>query len=264
MFMSRIKQKFEELKQSGGKALVAFVTAGDPDINELPNILKALEEAGADLVEVGIPFSDPIADGPTIQASSQRALDKGVKVSQIFDAVKESVLSIPVIYMGYTNIAMRMGLERFAGLVKDSGADGVLLSDLTPEEAGEWKECADIAELDTVFLVAPTSTDERIRLACEMASGFVYCVSRTGVTGAESAVPTEVSELVRRVKERTELPICVGFGISKPDQVRMVCSIADGAVVGSYFVNFLHERWHSGGGRDEFVRAVKELKDATR
>ncbi len=262
--MSRIKQKFEELKQSGGKALVAFVTAGDPDINQLPNILKALEEAGTDLIEVGIPFSDPIADGPTIQASSQRALDKGVKVSQIFDAIKKSGLSVPVIYMGYTNIAMRMGLERFAGLVKDSGADGVLLSDLTPEEAGRWKECAKNAGLDTVFLVAPTSTDERIRLACEMASGFVYCVSRTGVTGAESAVPAEVSELVRRVKEHTKLPICVGFGISKPDQVRMVCSIADGAVVGSYFVNFLHERWQSGEGKDEFVRVVKELKDAAR
>jgi tryptophan synthase alpha chain len=262
--MSRIDETFESLRKRNEKALVVFVTGGDPPIAELPAILQTLEAAGADIIEVGIPFSDPIADGPTIQASSQRALDRGVRTSEIFDAVKAADISAPIVYMGYTNTALRHGFRDFAQRAAKSGATGALLSDLTPDEANEWRDAAKSVHLDTIFLVAPTSTDERIRLACEAASGFVYCVSRTGVTGAANAVPQDVSRTIERVKSFTALPVCVGFGISSPEQVRMVCSVADGAVVGSHIVSLLDQHWNDGAGSNALREEVEALKAATR
>lgn len=262
--MSRIRERFEALEARREKALVVFVTAGDPPIKFLPDILEALVEGGADLIEIGIPFSDPIADGPTIQASSQRALDRHTRLTDIFEAVKKTKLRIPSIYMGYTNIALRKGFQEFAKAVRESGVDGVLLSDLTPEESKEWRESAAGAGLDTVFLVAPTSTEERIELASKLSSGFVYCVSRTGVTGAERAVPEEVKITVEKIRKHTTLPVCVGFGISKPEQVKMVCEVADGAVVGSYIVDLLHQEWNDGKGARKLIEAVSVLKKATK
>ncbi len=260
--MSPIAERFAELRKKGEKALVTFVTAGDPELEQLPAILRCLEEGGADIVEVGLPFSDPIADGPTIQASSQRALERGVTVAKILDTLASTILTVPIVLMGYTNIAMRGGFSAFAKRTSGCGASGVILSDMTPDEAGEWKRAA--GSLDTIFLVAPTSTNERIKLACDASSGFVYCVSRTGVTGAGREVPLEVRETVPRMKNHTELPICVGFGISSAEHVRAVCELADGAVVGSYLVDLLHRTWNGGNGSNELLQAVKSLKSGTK
>lgn len=262
--MSPIADRFARLSARKEKALVCFVTAGDPPIGELPGILHTLEEAGADLIEVGIPFSDPIADGPTIQASTQRALDRGVRLPAIFGAVKNANIGVPIVYMGYTNVALRFGFAPFAREAKRSGASGVILSDMTPEESTDWKKAAGDACLDTIFLVAPTSTEARLKLAAGASTGFVYCVSRTGVTGAANQVPPEVRETVGKVKRHTELPVCVGFGISRPDHVRMVCEVADGAVVGSFLVDLLCEEWKGGEGSERFRDAVAGLKAATK
>lgn len=259
-----IEDKFAQLRKKGEKALVLFVTAGDPSLEDLPDILAALQEGGADLIEVGIPFSDPIADGPTIQASSQRALDSGVTPRAALDAIGGASLTVPCIVMGYTNSAFRCGYLSFAEQLKNAGVQGSILSDLTPEEADDWVAASTHHGLSNVFLAAPTSTDARLDAVCKRSSGFVYAVSRTGVTGVGSEVPLEVRALVQRIKARTNLPVCVGFGISRAEHVRMVCEVADGAVIGSWLVDFLCKEWRNGLGRDKLVSAVRELKEATR
>jgi tryptophan synthase alpha chain len=260
----RLNQRFTDLRSRGEKALVLFVTAGDPELGELPAILQALEEGGADVVEVGIPFSDPIADGPTIQASSQRALDRGVRPQDALRALSEVRLGIPVVAMGYYNPLLRVGLDRFAAHLAQAGCSGTIVSDLSPEEAEPWLAASRSAGLENIFLVAPTSTDERLDLVCGLAAGFVYAVSKTGVTGAGQEVSSDVPALVGRVKERTAVPVCVGFGISTPDHVREVCRVADGAVVGSALVDLLAREWHGGRGRGAIVQWVRKLKEATR
>jgi tryptophan synthase alpha chain len=263
--VSAIQKRFEELKGRGERALVCFVTAGDPSLEDLPGILETLAEAGSDLVEVGIPFSDPIADGPTIQASSQRALDRGVTPQAILDVIAPLASSLPpLVLMGYTNTAMRHGFDAFAKRASEAGASGVILSDMIPEEAHGWRKAASAHGLDTIFLIAPTSTADRIRLATEASSGFVYCVSRTGVTGAANEVPPEVVGVVQTVKSVSNLPVCVGFGISKPQHVAMVCRVADGAVVGSALVDLLATRWNGGKGAVEVAKFVSSLKAATK
>lgn len=254
---------FQALRERDEKALVLFVTAGDPPLNQLPSILACLEEGGADIIEVGIPFSDPIADGPTIQASSQRALDRGVTPIGVLDALKRCSVSVPVVLMGYYNPVLRIGLGEFARLAKEAGVSGTIISDLIPEEAGPWIEASRQEGLDSIFLVAPTSTDDRIALICRHATGFVYAVSRTGVTGSAEALPAEVDSLVCKVKACTETPVCVGFGISKPDHVRAVCSIADGAVVGSWLVDLLAQEWDAGRGSESIASQIRAMKQAT-
>ncbi len=261
--MNPISARFEDLRSTGRKALVPFVTGGDPSLDDLPAILAVLQEAGADLIEVGVPFSDPIADGPTIQASSQRALDRGVTPSAILSRLALAELRVPVLLMGYYNTILRFGTEAFAVAAGKSGVSGTIVSDLTPEEAGDWIAASRTAGLNNVFLAAPTSTDARLDAVCGGASGFVYAVSRTGVTGVGSALPDDVRSLVHRIQARTTLPVCVGFGISTPEQVRMVCEVADGAVVGSWLVNLLAERWDGGRGAPEIVRLVRDLKKGT-
>lgn len=258
-----LEQKFAELKASGGKALVCFLTAGDQPLADLPSIISLLAESGADVVEVGIPFSDPFGEGPTIQASSQRALDNGANVRGILDAISKCEVDIPVVTMGYYNPILRMGLEDFARASKRAGVTGTIVSDLVPDEADSWNTACLDTELETVYLVAPTSTDERISQVAGMTTGFVYIVSRTGVTGAESTVPPDVQSLVSKVKALTTKPACVGFGISTPDHVRMVCHVADGAVVGSSLVKLLHEQWGIPGGDRVVGDYVKSLKEAT-
>ncbi len=261
--MSRIADVFAGLQERGEKALVLFVTAGDPSLAELPTILDALAEGGADLIEVGVPFSDPIADGPTIQASSQRALENGVKFSGVLDAVR-GFDRVPVLFMGYTNTFLHRGLATSAGLLKEAGVCGTIVSDLIPEEAAAWIAASQAAGLENVFLAAPTSTDARLSQVCSSSTGFVYAVSRTGVTGAGTEVPPEVSSLVSRVRGFTSLPVCVGFGISTPAHVAMVCSVADGAVVGSWLVDWLSKYWDHGAGQRELVEQIRALKAATR
>lgn len=262
--MSKLHDRFELLKGRNEKALVLFFTAGDQPLAELPAIAAALEEGGADAVEIGIPFSDPFGEGPTIQASSQRALDNGATTRGILAAIREIHAEIPIVTMGYYNPVLRYGLEAFARDSAASGASGTIISDLVPDEAEHWASASAAAGIDTVFLVAPTSTEGRIQEVADRTTGFVYAVSRTGVTGAENQVPMDVRELVGRVKAKTDKPVCVGFGISTPEHVRMVCEVADGAVVGSSLVRLLHEKWNGGQGRDEIEAAVRELKRATR
>lgn len=260
--MSAIQAKFDELRSKGEKALVLFLTAGDQPLQDLPEILATLVEGGADLIEVGIPFSDPFGEGPTIQASSQRALDNGANPNAILNAIAKFDSPIPIVTMGYYNTYLRLGLNEVAQKSKASGVTGAIISDLVPDEGDEWGSAAAANGMDTIYLVAPTSTDQRIQEVCERTTGFVYAVSRTGVTGAQSEAPPEVTDLVSNVKSRTNLPVCVGFGISKPEHVRMVCQVADGAVVGSFLVDLLHKEWPQG--RAKVLEAIRELKAATR
>ena len=261
--MTPLAQKFETLRAKGEKALVLFVTAGDPPLEQLPAILEALAEGGADVIEVGIPFSDPFGEGPTIQASSQRALDSGATPTLILEAIGKAKVDVPTVTMGYYNPVLRYGLERFTRKSAAAGISGTIVSDLVPDEADDWGAASRKAGLDTIFLVAPTSTDQRIREVTERSTGFVYVVSRTGVTGAENAIPMDVASLVERVRALTDRPVCVGFGISTPEHVRMVCQVADGAVVGSALVSKIHREWNGGAGRAAIVEFVRELKKAT-
>lgn len=237
---SRIARRIEQSRSSARPTSVAFVTAGDPDLPTSERIVLALGAAGVDIIELGVPFSDPMADGPTIQASSQRALQHNINVPQVLELVarvRENT-DVPIVLMSYYNPVLQSGLDAFARACSWVGVDGVILTDLTPEEAGPWKQAADAAGLDTIFLVAPTSTDERIALVSQVASGFIYCVSRTGVTGARDQLPVdELRALVSRIRARTSLPVMIGFGISKPEHVALAAQVADGVVVGSALVD---------------------------
>jgi len=260
----RLAERFAYLSQRKEKALVLFVTAGDQPLDQLSDLVSALEEGGADVIEIGIPFSDPFGEGPTIQASSQRALDNGATPRLILEALGKVQASVPIVTMGYYNPILRFGLKAFAEASLAAGVTGTIVSDLVPDEGEEWCQASAEAGIDTTFLVAPTSTEQRIDEVAQRTTGFVYAVSRTGVTGAESQVPPDVQDLVRRIKAKTDKPVCVGFGISTPEHVRMVCEVADGAVVGSFLVNLLHKEWNDGAGRSKVVEAVKALKAATR
>lgn len=256
---------WDRLNQRGERALVTFVTAGDPDLQDLPRILDTLVASGADIIEVGLPFSDPIADGPVIQASSQRALDRGVKLAQIFETLRSwKNPGVPVVLMGYYNSILRVGLSEFAQMAADAGAHGTIVCDLTPEEADPWVEASRAHGLANIFLLAPTSTEARVKEACQRGSGFVYAVSRTGVTGSSQSASPDASKLVEMIRKHTKLPICIGFGISKPEHISAAIAVADGAVVGSSIVNLLHETWNNGTGTGALADYVKSLITATK
>ena len=231
------------------------------------SLVVNLARAGADVIELGIPYSDPLADGPVIQAASQRALESGVTPLFVMDVValvrRES--DVPIVLMTYYNPVLRRGLARFADEATKAGADGVILTDLPPDEARPWLAEADRTGMATQFLLAPTSNDDRIRLvASHMKRGFVYCVSRTGVTGARSDVPADLSSLMDRIRAATELPICVGFGVSTPEHVARIAAIADGAVIGSALVDFLSRNSSSATLDFDLNAIVSDWKKATR
>lgn len=260
--MNRIERCFNNLRERGDKALVCFLTSGDPDFETTERLVNEIVQAGADIVELGVPFSDPLADGPSIQSASFRALQAGATVHGVLDNVKSirTHCDAPIVLMTYFNPVQKYGLERFATEAADAGADGVIMTDLPPEEAAEWKIAADNAKLAAILLLAPTSTKDRIKLAAKMGSGFIYCVSRTGVTGARNDMPTELKDLVETIKAESDLPVVVGFGVSKPEHVRFVTEIADGAVVGSALVNIIADHASSGDSvqsAGEFVRNLK-------
>lgn len=264
--MNRIDMAFERNRQAGTTALVCFITAGDPDLATTVEVVKTLADAGADVVELGVPFSDPLADGPSIQASSFRALQAGTTVPKVFDTVGKvrEDCDVPLVLMTYYNPVQKYGTERFAREAASAGTDGVIITDLPFEDAGDWKAAADRVNLATIQLIAPTSTKDRIALGAKMASGFIYCVSRTGVTGARSEVPAELDQLVRNIKAETSLPVAVGFGISTPEHVRGIAKFADGAVVGSAVVNLLAANAGTGDLLDKLGKFVRELKAACR
>lgn len=236
--MSRIATQFEKSKAEGRKAFIPYITAGDPDLRTTEQLMLALAGAGADVIELGVPFSDPMADGPVIQRASERALKTPLGVADILPVVERfrQQSEIPVVLFTYFNPLLQFRREGLGAALQAAGVDGVLVTDLIPEEAAEFVAEMRGAGVDTVFLVAPTSTDERIKMIAEHASGFVYVVARTGVTGMRDQLADDVQSLVARVQRQTDLPVAVGFGISTPEQVRAVQAYADGAVVGSRLV----------------------------
>jgi tryptophan synthase alpha chain len=236
--VGRIADAFTTLKEQGKKGFIPFITAGDPDLATTQELLIVLANSGATLIELGVPFSDPMADGPVIQRASERALKHGFNLQEVLDTVARARKQVdtPIILFSYYNPLFQFGLKRLAKAAKDAGLDGVLVTDLTPEESSEFEAELRANELDMIFLVAPTSTDERLKLVAQHASGFIYAVSRAGVTGARDTVSVEAEKLVNRMRRFSQLPIAVGFGISNVDQVRDVHRYADAVVVGSAIV----------------------------
>jgi tryptophan synthase alpha chain len=243
MSQTRIGRLFERLGAEGRPALIAYITAGDPSPDRTPGLVAALERGGADLIELGVPFSDPIADGPVIQRGSDRALKAGTRVATVLKIAAEirKRSEIPLLLFTYMNPVLHYGLEALARDARAAGVDGCLLTDLSVEEAEPYVAAMRGAGLDTVFIVAPTSSERRLRLVAQYSSGFVYLVSRTGVTGERANVSTAVAPLVNATRQVTKLPLAVGFGISTADQVRAVGEIADGVAVGSAFVRTIEQ-----------------------
>jgi tryptophan synthase alpha chain len=241
--MGRIGARFEKRHAEGKPAFVAFLTAGDPSLDRTCEAAVELDRAGADVLELGVPFSDPLADGPVIQRASERALARGVTLPKVLAAVRRirERSELPLLLFSYFNPLLQHGLERLAQEAKAAGIDGALVTDLPPEEAGEWVAAARAVDLDTVFLASPTSPPERLRRVAEASRGFVYAISRTGVTGERQALSEDARPLVGRLRALTAVPVALGFGLSTPDQVREAAAVADGVVVGSALVRFLEE-----------------------
>ncbi len=239
--MSRIEQVFKKLENRRA-ALIPFVVAGDPDLRTTESLVRQMAECGADIIELGVPFSDPLADGPTIQMASQRALKGGVSLKEIFCmAERLKGISFPLVLMTYFNPVFQYGLKSFAEDCHRKGIDGVILPDLPPEEAGPWIQEANSFNVDTIFLIAPTSSTERIRLVSRLSQGFIYYISITGVTGTRGKLPTELRTAVKRIKRYSRKPVAVGFGISTPEQIKEVSRVADGVIVGSAIVKRIGE-----------------------
>lgn len=263
---SRVEARFRELRERQAKGLVVYLTAGDPTLEATGELLAAVERGGADVIELGVPFSDPLADGPVIQRASDRALRAGTTLRKILESLprwRESVKA-PLILFSYFNPILQYGLERFSADAARAGADGTLVVDLTPEEAGAYVAALRAQNLDTVFLAAPTSTDERLRRAAELSTGFLYLISRTGVTGERERIAGSAGELVERARRLTRLPLAVGFGLSTPEHVREVQKLAEAAVVGSAVVHAIEERYSTGGAAaiEAFVRWLKGAEGA--
>jgi tryptophan synthase alpha chain len=267
--MSRIADTFARLRREGRPGLVTYTTAGDPDLACSAEILRALDRSGADILEVGVPFSDPLADGPVIQRATERALAAGSTLTTVL-ALIESIradIAAPIVIFSYANPLLRMGLQTFAARAAGAGVDGVLALDLPIEEADQFRGVLDAAGLDTIFLLSPTTTDVRIRKAAALGRGFLYGISRLGVTGARDQVASGAEAMVRRIRAHTDLPVALGFGISRPEHVAEVGAYADAAVVGSALVSLIAEA--SGSPRliarvEDYVRALKSACAPTR
>jgi len=253
--LSRITAVFNKMKEEGKKGFIPFITAGDPDLKTTHNLIIELGRAGATLIELGIPFSDPMADGPVIQRASERALLHRVGVGEVLQVVSDArrETDVPIILFSYFNPLLQFGIEKLGAEAKRAGLDGILVTDLIPEEAEEFAATMRRNDLDLIFLVAPTSTDGRLKLIAGRASGFIYAVSRAGVTGARDEMSAEAEKLVQRVRQFSDLPVAVGFGISKREHLLDVWRYADAAVVGSAIVSEIENAKSS----DDAVRQVR-------
>lgn len=260
--MSRIEKRFDLLKEEGRKAFIPFITAGDPTLEQTSALLKVLAETGSDIIELGVPFSDPMADGPTIQASSQRALKNDIGIEDILEVVRNfrRKYDTPLILFGYYNPFFVYGEKRLVSDAKSAGVDGFLCVDLPPDEGEELRYLANKDGLDVIYLLAPTSTPERKKLITEKASGFIYYVSVTGVTGARDKLREDIGMQIMEIKRLTNLPVAVGFGISTPEQVRHAGSLADGVVVGSAIVKIIEKVGDSPHLPEKIEEFVKWLK----
>ncbi len=252
---SRIAAAFDRIRTEKRTGLVTYVTAGDPDMSRSADILYALDRAGADVLEVGIPFSEPLADGPVIQRATERALAAGATASGVLDLVKRvrSTVKAPIVLFTYANPVLRMGVEVFGDRAREAGVDGVLVLDLPIEEAGGFRDAMAMREIDMIFLLSPTTTDTRVENAAKLGRGFLYGISRLGVTGTRDTVADGAQALAARMRAATSLPIALGFGISSPEHVRQIGTFADAAVVGSGLVGVIAE----AGKSPELVERVE-------
>ncbi len=258
MFINRIEKKFNELKIIGKKAFIPFITAGDPTLDITMSLILKLESVGADIIELGIPFSDPIADGPSIQRSSLRALENNTSLRDVIRLVSEARerTEIPIVVMGYYNPIYKYGVKKFTKVAVEAGIDGVIIADLPPEEASELIEQARQNDLATIFLIAPTSTSERIELISNVSTGYIYCVSTTGVTGVRDEISGMLAPTVNLIRQFTDKPIAVGFGVSTPDQAYKVAKLADGVIIGSAIVNIIEKHKDN---HEEIVESVGDF-----
>jgi len=257
--MSRLAETFGRMRDGGGPGLVTYMTAGDPDLPRTAGILRALDRAGADVLEVGVPFSVPLADGPVIQRATERALAAGATLSGVLDLIAEvrSDVRAPIVIFSYANPIFRFGAERFADRAREAGVDGVLVLDLPIEEADEFRHTLVARGIDTILLLSPTTTDERLRKAAALGSGFLYAISRLGVTGARDQIADGAREMVERIRRVSNLPVALGFGISKPEHVREVGRWADAAVVGSALVSVIAA---AGASNDLNIRVEEYVR----
>jgi len=256
--MTRIPATFQALRRSGCKVLVCYLTVGYPTIEATVPAVQSLVAAGCDIVELGIPFSDPLADGTTIQRASFQALQNSVTPQVCLDVasnLRKSV-DVPLVFMTYYNPILSYGLSAFCAGCAEAGVDGLIVPDLPPEEGEELGKAARSKSLDVIYLLAPTSTEERVRLVAEKSTGFIYLVSLTGVTGARKVLPPELEDFVSEVKRHAKQPLCVGFGISSPEQAARAARVADGVIVGSKLVDFMEHGDLSG--LDAFVRSLRQ------
>ncbi len=252
--MTRISETFAALRSRGEVALIPYITAGDPDLATTFHLVHELARQGADLIELGIPFSDPMADGPTHQRAAERALRSGTSIARVLDLAQNlrRTQTVPLILFTYYNLVFRYGGERFARDARQAGVDGVLCVDLPPEEADELKRETNRQDLDLIFLLAPTSSLSRVRTVLTRARGFVYYVAVTGVTGARATLPPDLSEMVRRIRAISPVPVGVGFGISSPEQAAEVASVADAVIVGSVLSQIIETH----GGQPDLVERI--------
>lgn len=257
--MSRINEAF-----ANGKAFIPFITCGYPDLETTGKIVRAIQENGADLIELGIPFSDPTAEGPVIQGANVKALAGGVTTDKIFDFVRDlrKDVTVPMVFMTYANVVFSYGAERFISTCKEIGMDGLILPDLPFEEKSEFDLICKKYDIDLVSLIAPTS-ENRIAMIAREASGFIYIVSSLGVTGVRSEITTDIGAMVKLVKENTDVPCAVGFGISKPEQAQKMAGLSDGAIVGSAIIRIIDQYGREAAGPvGEYVKAMKEAVSA--
>jgi tryptophan synthase alpha chain len=259
--MGRIEKTFERLRSDGRTALMPYVTMGYPEVESALELVPAIAQAGADLVELGVPFSDPLADGATIQASSQRALDNGMTLELCLEqaaTLRERGVTVPFVMMGYYNPILQMGIETFAYRAAQAGVDGAIVPDLPPEEASGLRTALHARDIDLVFLLAPTADDARVQKVAKLSSGFVYLVSLVGVTGARDSLPAELEAFVARARAATDLPLAVGFGIGTPEQAARVARIADGVIVGSALIKTIGTSKQPVEAARAFVSALRE------
>jgi tryptophan synthase alpha chain len=254
--MSRLSDTFSRIRGNGSPGLVTYITAGDPDLQRTERIIAALDRAGADVLEIGVPFSDPLADGPVIQRATERALASGTTLTHVLDLVGRirSSVQAPIVIFSYANPIFRLGAARFADRAREAGVDGVLVLDLPIEEADDFRNMLSARGIDTILLLSPTTTDKRLERAAALGSGFLYAISRLGVTGARDRIADGAHEMVDRIRRVSDLPVALGFGISKPEHVREVGQWADAAVVGSALVSVIAE----AGSSPDLDRRVEE------
>lgn len=264
--MSRIGPRFEALAQEGRRALIMYLTVGHPARDSALELVPEIVAAGADMIELGVPFSDPLADGATVQRATHTALANGVDVRYCLETVhtlRERGVVVPIVLMGYYNPMLQYGIERFCADAAAAGVDGLIVPDLPPEEAGDLHAACRAHGMDLIFFLAPTSTDQRIREVAALASGFIYCVSLTGVTGARVELPAELPAFLARARAATQIPLAVGFGISEPRHARQVAEVADGVIVGSALLHIVeHAAAHGTDAIRAFVGGMRDGVDA--